>query len=217
MSLNENLIAELVERKTVADAFRRLQPAKKDQIYRAAVRLFGRYGYDGLSVDFFCSEAGISKGSFFQYFPSKSHLLEFTVLVFDDYLSALVAEVRRNEKAVMARDRLEYLHHSLAVNSRLHPAEEKFFLFATGGLHHARVILEGVDLRRYFEEYIFDIIERGVETREVRDDIPAAITAELVSIMLGGLVSRHYAGEQTRRRQTYEFLFSFLFDGIKRL
>ena len=90
--LDENVIVELVGRKVVSDTFRRLAPEKKLQVYRAATRLFGTYGYDGLSVNRICREAGISKGSFFQYFESKSYLLEFTILIFDDYLAKWVAE-----------------------------------------------------------------------------------------------------------------------------
>jgi len=58
--LDENVIAELVERKVVSDTFRRLAPDKKELVYRTAIRLFGKYGFDGLPVDRICREAGIS-------------------------------------------------------------------------------------------------------------------------------------------------------------
>ena len=103
----------------------------RDRIVQTAVRLFGEYGYDGLAVDRFCREAGISKGSFFQYFESKSHLLEFVVLVFDDYLARWVTELRHREKAALARDRLMYLYQSLVVNAKLHSSEERFYLFGS--------------------------------------------------------------------------------------
>jgi len=168
--LDENVIASLVERKVVSDTFRRLTPEKKNQIYRAAIRLFGKYGYDGLAVDEICRQAGISKGSFFQYFPSKSHLLEFAVLIFDDYLARMLEEIRNQEKVVLARDRLLYLYNSVAVNTRLFEDEQAFYLFMTNAVRHAAITVEGVDLERHFQDYINEIIERGEQTGEIRGD-----------------------------------------------
>ncbi|UCG61727.1 MAG: TetR/AcrR family transcriptional regulator, partial [Candidatus Zixiibacteriota bacterium] len=135
--LDENLISELVGRGVVTDTFRRLGPDKKSRIYRMAVKLFGEYGYDGLAIDQLCDESGISKGSFFQYFPSKTHLLEFAILVFDDYLGKWVAEIKAAETAVLARDRIMYFYQALVVNSKLFRDEEKFFLFITSAMNHS--------------------------------------------------------------------------------
>jgi AcrR family transcriptional regulator len=213
--LDENVIADMVRRKVVSDTFRRLMPDKKMQVYRAAIRLFGEYGYDGLAVDQFCREAGISKGSFFQYFPSKSHLLEFTILVFDDYLGKWVAEVRRQEEVVLAKERLRYLYHTLIVNSKLYPAEQKFFLFVTHALNHAGVAIEGIELDRHIYEYVADIIHRGEETGEIRGDFDVELTGYLVSVIMGGMIQRQFSQKRTHGKGVGEYLISFLFDGIK--
>jgi AcrR family transcriptional regulator len=213
--LDENVIAELVGRKVVTDTFRRLTPDKKERLYRTAIRLFGKYGYDGLAVEVICTQAGISKGSFFQYFPSKSHLLEFAVLVFDDYLIRTVAEIRAQEKAVLARDRILYLYHAVAVNTQLYEDEQAFYLFVTMAVRHAAITLEGIDLERHFREYITEIIERGEKTGEIRGDFEIELTGYLVSIIIEGMVRRHYSRHRAPSRPMGEYLISFLFDGIK--
>jgi len=213
--LDENLLVELVEQGVAADTFRRLKPEKRERVYRTALRLFGDYGIDGWSIDRLCDEAGISKGSFFQYFPSKTHLLELVVLVFDNYLARAVEEIKFNESAVLAKDRLTYLYDTLVVNTRLHVDEQKFYLFVTSGVLHTGVVLEGIDLSRHFREYIADIIERGIVTGEIRSDFAPALTARLVSALIGGLVERRYTGSTAQRRQVGEYLVTFLFDGIK--
>ncbi len=213
--LDENITAELAERGIVTDTFRRLAPDKKEMIYRAAIGLFGKFGYDGLSVDQLCREAAISKGSFFQYFPSKSHLLEFAVLMFDDFLGKWMAELKGNETAVLARERLLYLYQALMVNSKSYPDQERFFLFVTRGLEHAAVRLEGIDLERHFNEYIAKIIRRGEETGEIRGDFDVELTAHLTSLIIEGLVRRRYLVGRLPPRETGEYLISFLFDGIK--
>ncbi len=213
--LDENVVIDLVARNIISDTFRRLTPEKKLQVYRAATRLFGTYGYDGLSVDRICHEAGISKGSFFQYFESKSHLLEFTVLIFDDYLAKWVAELRRNEQVALARSRLLYLYDALVVNASIHASEQQFFLFVAHGLDHAGVVLEGIDLERHFRLYVEEIVTRGVETGEIRGDVEVNLTGYLVSMLIEALLRHQFSGRSMPRRSTEEYLVSFLFDGIK--
>lgn len=213
--LDENVTVALVRRGIVTDTFRRLPSEKKELIYRTTIELFGKFGYDGLSVNQLCREAAISKGSFFQYFPSKSHLLEFTVLMFDDFLGKWMVELRSHERVVLARQRLLYLYEAVVVNSKLYPAQERFFLFVTRGLEHAAVKLEGIDLERHFNDYIAQIIRRGEETGEIRGDFDVELTAHLTSLIIEGLVRRRYTRGQLPRHETAEYLISFLFDGIK--
>jgi AcrR family transcriptional regulator len=215
VQVDENLIAELVKRGVVTDTLRRLPAEKKARIYQTVIRLFGEYGYDGLPVDRLCREAGISKGSFFQYFPSKSHLLEFAILVFDDYLDKWVEEIRRNETAVYARDRVKYLYDSLVINAKLYQPEQKFYLFVTHALNHAGVVIEGIDLELHFRLYIREIVERAVQTGEIRGDFEIDLTAYLVGIIVEALLQRQFAGRHLPRRQTEQYLISFLFDGVK--
>lgn len=213
--LDENLVLELVESKIITETFRRLDPAKKARIYQTAIKLLAEYGYDGLAIDQLCSDASISKGSFFQYFPSKSHLFEFSILVFDNYLHQWVTEIRKNETSVFVRDRLSYLYQALVINSKLYKEEERFYLYLTSSRDHATVVIEGLDPSRHFQEYINDIIERGVETGEVRSDFRVDLTGYLVTLIIEGLIRRQFTNQILSRREMGDYLISFLFDGIK--
>lgn len=215
MNIDENLIVELVARGVVTERFRRLPPDKKTRTYKTAIRLFSKYGYDGLAVDHLCREASISKGSFFQYFPSKMNLLEFSILIFDDYLDRWINEIKAAEKAVLAGERLLYLYQSLVINSKLFKDEQKFYLFVTNALYHSGVSLEGIDLRRHIQGYVTEIITRGVETGEIRSDYKVGMTGHLVSLIIGALVERRYRGQRLTRHELEDYLISFLFDGIK--
>jgi len=215
VTIDENLVAQLVTRGVVSDTFRRLPPDKKSRLYRTAIKLFGEFGYDGLAIDQLCGEAGISKGSFFQYFPSKTHLLEFVILLFDDYLGKWVADIRAADTGALARQRLLYFYQALVVNSKLFRDEEKFFLFITGAMNHSAVALEGIDPQRHIYDYINEIIERGVQTGEIRGDFEVELTGYLVSLVMEGLVRRQFTSARLHRKETEEYLVSFLFDGIK--
>lgn len=213
--LDENIINELVERKVIFDTFRRLTSDKKSRVYQTAVSLFAEYGYDGLSVDLVCEKASISKGSFFQYFPSKSHLFEFVILIFDDYLAKWVAEIQRLESAVMAKDRILYLYQALLLNSRLFKDEERFFLYVSSSMNHSTVVIEGIDLARHFKKYVDEIISRGVQTGEIRGDVEVELTGYLVSLIIEGLLRRQYTDSHMQMKETEEYLITFLFDGIR--
>ncbi len=213
--MDENLIAALAKRGIVSDTFRRLDPEKKEFVYRTAARLFGEYGYDGLPVDRFCAEAKVSKGSFFQYFPSKSHLLEFTLLSFDNYLERWVRDIRQAERAVLARDRLKYAYDVLVLNSRLSDDERRFYQFATHAIIHAGVAVAGVDLERHIRMYLDQIVARAVETGEIRGDQPVELLSSLVNAFVRGLIDRAYVGRKPRPSETADNFVSFLFDGVK--
>lgn len=46
----------------------------KDKLIETAIDLIWREGYNAISVDEICHQAGVQKGSFYHYFPSKAHL-----------------------------------------------------------------------------------------------------------------------------------------------
>ncbi len=211
---DENVIIELVKRKVVLDTFRRLNSDKKEKLYKTALGLFGKYGYDGLSVDLYCLQAKISKGSFFQYFPSKTHLLEFTLLLFDDKMSALVEHVRKSETKVLAKDRLQYLYISAASKSGLEDIEKKFYLFAVNALNHSAVTAEGININRHINDYVSEIIKRGVESNEIRADIPVVTTAAIVAGSFNSMLYRCFINDSQPDDATVRFFISILFDGI---
>lgn len=211
--LDENLVAELARRNITADTFRRLPPDKKRLIYRTAIRLFGKYGYDGLPVGRVCREAGISKGSFFQYFATKSHLLEFCLLIFNDRLARLLERIRREDQGGLFQNRLFFVYQSFA-SSDLSADERQFYLFASGGLRHSGVLIKGFDLEQHLADYIADLVSRGVETNELRGDIDPTITASFLSACFSALIIRQFIGAEPEP-ETIENFSSLIFDGIK--
>ena len=212
--LDENLIARLVRRGVASETFRRLTTDKKERLYQTTIELFGEYGYDGLSVDRICRLAGVSKGSFFQYFASKSHLLEFDLLVLDERLGRWVDRIKASEKSALARDRLVALYRSVVTQTELRPGEQKFYLFVTDAVAHAGIELEGIDLARHFHNYIGEIIKRGVRTGEVRGDLDTEANAQIVSLVIDGLIRGKYSGQAITHPDIEDRLASLLFDGI---
>ncbi len=75
----------------------------KNNIFEVAGRLFKEKGYDNTTVDEITKEAGIGKGTFFNYFPAKQALLQDFVkqkeeLVFDQVKDQLTQNISTKEK-----------------------------------------------------------------------------------------------------------------------
>jgi AcrR family transcriptional regulator len=54
-----------------------LAPERRERIVRAAMTEFGRHGYSGGSLNVIAREAGVAKGSLFQYFADKFDLFAY--------------------------------------------------------------------------------------------------------------------------------------------
>jgi len=212
--LDENLIVQLVERNVINDTFRRLSSQKKERLYRTALALFGEFGFDGLSVDQYCAETEISKGSFFQYFPSKTHLLEFAVLAFDIHLADLIADIIENEPVGSTRSRLVHLYECMITNPLLQPEENRFYLFVTRASAHSAIAIEGVDLQRHLRQYVVNILEEGMSTRQIRRGLNLRVTADVIASLVGTIMSQHTSDPTAMRRLTSDQFVSLLLDGI---
>jgi len=213
--IDENIINELVKRKVVSDTFRRLNSEKKEKLYKAALVLFGKYGYDGLSVEQYCIQARISKGSFFQYFPSKTHLLEFTLLLFDNRVMNFFEQIRKQESKVLAKDRLFSLFFEFTSRGRLDETEKVFYLFAANALYHSAVTVEGINISRHLNNYVGEIVNRGTETGEIRADIPPVMSGQITAGWLGSFLNRYFLNDSQPDESAMRSFISILFDGLK--
>lgn len=66
--------------------FYNLPEDKKDKLLRSAIKEFTRVSYNEVSINQIVKDAGISRGSFYQYFKDKSDLLVF---ILQDFLVSL--------------------------------------------------------------------------------------------------------------------------------
>lgn len=61
---------------------------QRDRIYKVALTLFAKHGFDEVPVEAITEKADVAKGTFFNYFPSKADVLvTFWAEVVDDVLS----------------------------------------------------------------------------------------------------------------------------------
>lgn len=49
---------------------------KQTEILKAAIRVFSKHGFDGAKMEYIAKEAGVGKGTVYEYFESKDRLFE---------------------------------------------------------------------------------------------------------------------------------------------
>ncbi len=141
----------------------------KQKIVTAAWKLFYEQGYDDTTVDDIVFESGTSKGSFYHYFEGKDALLSSLQFLFDEKYEELEKVIDPEMNAI---DKLIFLNHELfeMIDSSI-SIELLARMFSTQLVTHGEKHL--LDRKRTYFKLIKQIVKRGQERGEIRDDITA--------------------------------------------
>ena len=154
----------------------------RDRLFRAALRLFAERGYFATTVEDITEAADVGKGTFFNYFPTKEHVLA----TYGDERVAVVEralEAARSRK-VPALEALRDLATTLAGQS----AESPDLLRAIFAAHLSSASIRG-DLQarlRRARALMAEIIAIGQQRGEIPRDRSAAELARLTHIVFFG-------------------------------
>lgn len=217
--MDENIIIRLEKEKLVTATFRKLSPAKKDKIYKSALKAFGEDVFESVLLENIAKTARISKGSLIQYFGYKENLLLF--------LNEIVANNYKNyfdnyfliEAAIRTKDRIEqfFLRHQVyRENSR---AEFDFMLRM---LFENSIKLSSGFVNRIFDiqkGYLQKIIKRGIQTNQLRRDIRSRYLVSVFHSIFIGLLRDHFLDKTVSQKndfaQSLNQCMNTLFNGIK--
>ena len=151
---------------------------KRMQIAHAAIEVFARLGFDRAKMDDVAREAGVGKGTLYEYYSDKGALLQgaFDLLMatFMEQLKSAVAHDAPplDTLRAVARGTIDAMEHAGPVY--------KFFieymLFAS---RHPEATAALAELLESYRALVKDLLQRGVEdgTRRTDLDIGAAAAA----------------------------------------
>jgi len=140
-----------------------------EKLMRAALRLFAAHGLEGTTVEQITEAADVGKGTFFNYFPTKEHIL----MAFGDArvqkIRAALEDANSGEKAIWQI--LRQLAHSLAEEASHSPGLLRSILIAPLTREPVREFMAGKmeEGRGVLEE----IFRMGQERGELRADLAA--------------------------------------------
>jgi AcrR family transcriptional regulator len=156
----------------------------KEKIFRAALGLFARRGFEATTVEDITEAADVGKGTFFNYFPSKEHVLA----AFGEMQRGKVVQAVADAQAARQSTRvaLANLLRRVAEEPAKSPALFRSILIALLTNEAARgIALKNMDLAR---QRLEELLAAGQRGGEIRSDRPAAELARVVQRTFFGTV-----------------------------
>jgi AcrR family transcriptional regulator len=170
------------------DTWLNLPEAKRRRVLEAAMAEFGRRGFSAGSLNVVARDAGIAKGSLFQYFDDKLDF--FTVTVTDASLRIRDAVLRDGDDPSMTFFGLLYrITERWLEYFRSHPLERGVALAAAFEMDpDARAAVRSVANAHYVEAFS-PLIARAVERDELVDGVEAPEVVAMTVLLLRHLDS----------------------------
>ncbi|HME11476.1 MAG TPA: TetR/AcrR family transcriptional regulator [Candidatus Acidoferrum sp.] len=147
----------------------------REAIFRAALDLFAAKGFAETTVEDITEAADIGKGTFFNYFPSKDHLLTaFSDMQIGKLQAAVDVVLQSNEPMPSF---LRTLGLNMTVEPARNPSIIRALLQANLSSSAVREIMRGNHARGH--ALLTKLVQTGQDRGEIRNDLPAAQIAHV--------------------------------------
>jgi AcrR family transcriptional regulator len=182
----------------------------RESLFRAALDLFARKGFTETTVEDITEAADVGKGTFFNYFPSKDHIL----LAFGEMqlakLESAVKEARRTGEPMPQF--LCSLGVRMTQEPTRHPGIIRTLLQAYLSTTPVRAAM--LDMQRRVHALHTEIVLIGQERGEIRRDLPASEIAHVFrQTIFGTLLMWSLNGDATLHARM-ESAFNVLWSGL---
>jgi AcrR family transcriptional regulator len=182
----------------------------RERLFRAALDLFAQKGFAETKVEDITEAADVGKGTFFNYFPSKDHIL----LAFGEMqlnkLEAAIEMVRSTDEPMP--EFLRALALRMTQEPVRNPAIIRIFLQAYLSTTPVRAAM--LDLQKRVHALHSQMIQLGQDRGEIRDDLPAAEIAHVFrQTIFGTLLIWSLYGDTTLQSRI-ETAFNILWSGL---
>jgi AcrR family transcriptional regulator len=154
----------------------------RQRLFHAALSLFAKKGFAETTVEDITNAADVGKGTFFNYFPSKDHiLLAFGQMQFAK-LQAAVEEAKRT--SIPMPNFFRSLGQRMTEEPTHHPEVMRALLqgyISSSPVRQAMLAMQERSLALHSE-----MIQLGQQRGEIRDDLPAREIAQVFRQMVFG-------------------------------
>src|SRR6202140_2160723 len=147
----------------------------RERLFRAALDLFAQHGFADTTVEDITNAADVGKGTFFNYFPSKDHIL----LAFAEMQLAKLQSIIENRRT--ARDPVPQFLRTLAIRLTEEPGRNpsivRALLLANLSSTAVRESMRTNQARGH--QLLTEFVEIGQQRGELRNDLPAGDIAHV--------------------------------------
>lgn len=183
----------------------------RERLFRSALSLFAKKGFAETTVEDITEAADVGKGTFFNYFPSKDHIL----IAFGEMqlgkLEAAVGELRRTNGPIpgFLRSLVDRMTQEPTRNPEIIRAVLQAYLSTTP----VREVM--VDLQKRVQALHTELMRLGQQQGEIRDDLPAEEIAYVFrQTIFGTLLIWSLYGDATLHARI-ESAFNVLWTGMR--
>jgi AcrR family transcriptional regulator len=182
----------------------------RERLFSASLRLFAQKGFAETTVEDITEAADLGKGTFFNYFPSKDHIL----LAFGEMqlrkLEAAIEVARKTGEPMP--EFLRTLGIRMTQEPTRNPAIIRALLQAYLSTTPVRAAM--MDLQRRVHDLHTEMIQLGQDRGEIRNDLPAAEIAQVFrQTIFGTLLIWSLYGDATLHSRI-ETAFNLLWSGM---
>jgi AcrR family transcriptional regulator len=180
------------------------------RIIAAAVELFKTQGYHQATMDDIASKAEVSRGTLFNYFPSKESLLiPWAQEILDGHISPKVMAFLDTQPATLECLRLLFT----LISETILAAPDVVQAFMTESLRPSNVF-QGLSVGNGVQEIFVQIARYGQAKGDVRTDLGAEHIAYYSSALLGPLLFSLLEPKQHAIVPDLETLLAFMASGL---
>src|SRR5215467_7889267 len=194
----------------VADRRQRRSAEIRERLFRTALDLFSERGLANTTVEDITEAADVGKGTFFNYFPSKEHILVAFAEMQLGKLQKLV------EGAHHTREPMPQFLRQLTVYMTAEPGRSpsvvRAMLSAYLATEPVRKALQAQYLRG--ESLLAELMQLGQERGEVRRDVPPQQLAQIFRQMIFGTLLMWSVHSETPLAERIQAAMSVLWSGL---
>lgn len=186
----------------------------RESIIRVALDLFQRQGFDGTTMDQIAAEADIARKTLYNHFPVKEAIV-------DDYVRELSTDLARTSR--------EELHQLPDTRSRLLAALDTAYQWVETNPEFTAICL-GYRMKNMWRktggdtsetgthEIMSEILVRGQQTGEIRQDVPVKLLVFQLDMLRGSVVMEWLADAERidLRKEIAKIVDLFLYGAIDR-
>jgi TetR/AcrR family transcriptional regulator, cholesterol catabolism regulator len=182
----------------------------RERIVQAAVELFSSRGFSRTTVEDITETADVGKGTFFNYFPSKEHVLGALAEIQISKLNEGLAAARTGKKTYDVLLDLSLVMPRLPGRSRL---LTRSLMSGLAGSETVRtLILPGVMRGR---EVLGEVFRLGQKRGEIRNDVDAADMAVMFQQSMFGAIVLWSVGSDGDLPKIIEKTFPVIWEGVR--
>src|SRR5882757_10198330 len=182
----------------------------RERLFRSALHLFAQKGFAETTVEDITEAADVGKGTFFNYFPTKEHILMAFGEMQLGKLEAIVHDTKQSDLPMQEVLRM------LVLRMTEEPIRNPAIVRALLQANLSAVSVRGAMLRIHDRNraLLGQLIRHGQERREIRTDLPPEEIAQVCrQTIFGTLLFWSLAGDASLTRRIEQSL-SLLWTGI---